>query len=290
MDHRQHAVHDIPGGGAAHGADALGWAWFDALVVLVPVAAAAGYAAALWASRGRSPWPAHRTVAWCAGWACAGAALTGPLATAARTSFTAHMTGHLLLGMLAPLLLVLGAPITLLLRALPVRRARSLTRVLRTPAVRVVTHPVVAAVLHAGGLWLLYTTDLYQLMHTSLPLHGLVHAHILLAGYVFTASLVGVDPDPHRASVQVRSAVLIVFIAVHSILAKRLYAHPPAGVDSVDGQVGAQLMHYGGDVVDVTLIVLLFTGWYTATRPRPAGARDGRPRRPCGAPDGSGPD
>lgn len=65
-----------------------------------------------------------------------------------------------------------------------------------------------------------------------------------------------------------RSAVLIVFIAAHSILAKWLFAHPPAGVEAADGRVGAQLMYYGGDVIDITLIVLLFAGWYAAPRPR----------------------
>ena len=57
----------------------------------------------------------------------------------ARAGFTAHMAGHLLLGMAAPLLLVLAAPVTLALRALPVARARALSRLLRTPPVRAVT-------------------------------------------------------------------------------------------------------------------------------------------------------
>ena len=101
--------------------------------------------------------------------------------------------------------------------------------------------------------------------------HAVVHAHVLLAGYVFTASIVGRDPDPHRASLAMRAVVLVLFIAVHSMLAKWLYAHPPAGVDAVDAQVGSQVMYYGGDVVDVTLLVLLGLGWFAATRPR-AGA------------------
>lgn len=73
----------------------------------------------------------------------------------------------------------------------------------------------------------------------------------------------------------------MVFIAAHQILAKRLYAHPPAGVDARDAEVGAQVMHYGGDVVDVFLIVLLFAGWYSATRPRTLAeaAPDDRPVR-----------
>ncbi|MFW2513687.1 cytochrome c oxidase assembly protein [Demequina sp. SO4-13] len=254
--------------GAAHGQATAGWAAFDAVVLLVLAAAAAGYALALWSARGRTPWPLPRTAAWYVGLACAGVALTGPLAEAAHASFTAHMAGHLLLGMLAPLLLVLSAPITLGLQALPVARARSLSRLLRSPFVRVVTYPVTAAVLNAGGLWLLYTTDLYTLMHSSVLIHALVHAHVFLAGYVFTASIVGVDPDPHRAPIRVRAVVLVAFIAAHSILAKWLYANPPAGVETADGQLGSQLMYYGGDAVDVTLIVLLLAGWYRATRPR----------------------
>ncbi|MFN3867144.1 MAG: cytochrome c oxidase assembly protein [Demequina sp.] len=272
MAHRD----DGHGGGAPAEHMALDWAAFEVLIIVALAIAALGYALAMAAVRGRTPWPLPRAVAWYAGLICAGVALTGPLAEAAHTSFTAHMAGHLLLGMLSPLLLVLSGPVTLALQALPVARARSLSRLLRTPFVRVVTYPVTAAVLNAGGLWVLYTTDLFELMHTSVLLYALVHAHIFLAGYVFTASIVGVDPDPHRASIRVRAVVLVVFIAAHSILAKWLYANPPGGVEHADGQLGAQLMYYGGDAVDVTLIVLLFVGWYAATRPRtPADARAG---------------
>lgn len=206
-----------------------------------------------------------------AGVACAAIAI-GPVARAAHESFTAHMVGHLLLGMLAPLLLVLGAPVTLALRALAVDDARALSRLLRSRVVRWVTHPITAGVLNAGGLWLLYGTGpdqpgLFALMHGSALVHAVVHLHILLAGSIFAASLVGADPDPHRASLPVRATVLVAFIAVHSMLAKRLYAHPPAGVDALDAQIGSQVMYYGGDVVDVTLLVLLGLGWFRATRP-----------------------
>lgn len=245
-----------------------GWFVFEVLVVALLLIAAAGYAWFLWAGRHRSAWPLHRPILLYLGLACVAASLAGPLAQAAHGSFTAHMVGHLLLGMIAPLLLVLAAPVSVVLRGLSVRRARAVVRVLRSPYVRVITHPVVAAVLNAGGLWVLYTTLLFHAMHGSVWVHALVHAHIFLAGYVFTASLVGLDPDPHRAPFKLRAGVLIAFIAAHSILAKWLYAHPPAGVELADGQFGAQLMYYGGDAVDVLLIVLLFTGWYRATRPR----------------------
>lgn len=259
MDHSEH-------GAAVR--DSWGWAAFDVVTVGILAVAAVAYAVALRTARERGRWPVRRTVFWYLGLGSAAAALLGPVADLARASFTAHMVGHVLLGMVAPLLLVLAAPVTAALRALPVPAARTLTRVLRSGAVRAGTHPVTTAVLNAGGIWLLYTTDLHHLMHLSVPVYAAVHAHIFLAGYLFTASIIGADPNPHRASMRVRSAVLVAFIAAHSILAKWLYAHPPAGVGAADARSGAQLMYYGGDAVDVMLIVLLFAGWYSATRPR----------------------
>lgn len=254
----------------SHGIELDGWLIFQVAVLLVLGVAAVGYSWALWVGRSRSPWPAHRTVLFYAGLACVGVGLVGPLAQAAHGSFTAHMAGHVLVGMLAPLLLVRAAPVTAVLRGLPVARARALSRVLRWPLVRVITHPVTALILNAGGLWVLYNTPLFEWMHASVGVHALVHLHIFLAGYVFTAAIAGADPDPHRASFRMRSVVLIVFMAAHSVLAKWLYAYPAHGVTAEDAHVGAQLMYYAGDVVDVTLIVLLFAGWYRATRPREA--------------------
>ncbi len=256
------AGHDHVG---ASGVDA--WALVEGVALAAVAAAALLYGIALWASRRRSPWPVARSACWYAGLACVALAV-GPVARAAHESFTAHMVGHLLLGMLAPLLLVLASPIALALRALPVEEARALTRVLRWPVVRWVAHPIVAGVLDAGGLWLLYSTELFAAMHGSAFVHALVHLHVLLAGWVFTASLVGPDPNPHRASLAMRASVLLAFIAAHSVLAKWLVAHPPAGVAPLDAQAGAQVMYYGGDAVDVALLVLLGWGWFTATRPR----------------------
>ncbi|PRZ15263.1 cytochrome c oxidase assembly protein [Nesterenkonia sandarakina] len=249
-------------------ADPLVWAALDVVLVLILVLAAVGHAAGLRAARRRSPWPLHRSILFYLGLLCAAAALLGPVASAAHSSFTAHMLGHLLLGMISPLLLARSAPVTLALRALPVQAARVLSRVLRSPGARVLTHPVVAGTLNAGGLWLLYATDLLQVMHVSPVAYTLVHLHIFVVGYVFSASLVGVDPDPHRASMALRSTVLVLFIAAHSILAKWLYAHPPEGAADGDARAGAQLMYYGGDAADVALLVLLFTGWYSANGPR----------------------
>jgi putative membrane protein len=249
--------------GMGHGSTAL-W-WFFSVPLL---AAAVAYLVAVVAVYRRGGWwPTRLTACWLTGLAAAAGALIGPLATAAHHDFTAHMAGHLLLGMTAPLLLVIAAPVTLALRALPVGRARMLSRLLVGGPVRVVTHPVTAAVLDAGGLWLLYTTGLYRAMGEYLWVHAVVQVHIVVAGYLFTAAMIGIDPAPHRPGRPTRVAVLILFLAAHGILAKYLYGHPPAGVPAGAGRAGAELMYYGGDSLDLALIVAFCRQWYRATDP-----------------------
>nr|WP_093212368.1 cytochrome c oxidase assembly protein [Sediminibacillus albus] len=214
------------------------------------------------------PWHWHRSVFWIAGCLSAIAAVSGPLARRAVFDFEAHMAGHLLLGMLAPLLMVLGAPVTLMLRTLRPRSARRLSRLLRSWPVRVISDPLFASILNVGGLWLLYTTNLYSAMHGSNPLHALIHLHVFLAGYVFTAAIIYIDPTPHRASFVYRSGALIAALAAHGMLSKYIYAHPPAGVSAIQAESGGMLMYYGGDAVDVILICILCYQWYKRCRPR----------------------
>ena len=241
----------------------------DLLEVLGPLLALIGIAIYLGlALRGRHPGMRRRCVLWVAGSLAAAAAISGPLATAADTSYVAHMAAHVLLGMLAPLLLVLAAPITLLLRSLPVSTARRVSRVLTSVPVRILTEPAVAAVLSVGGLWLLYTTGLYPAMHHHGGVHVLVHAHLFIAGYLFTAAVISVDPMPHRRSFGHRAVVLVLALAAHDILAKYLYAHPPDGVLAPAAETGAMIMYYGGDAVDVAIMVVLGARWYRVTRPR----------------------
>ena len=236
----------------SHGGAAWSWPLMVALS-----AAAAAYAVAVVAVRRRGGWwPVWRAVCWYAGTTTALAALIGPVAEA-------HMTGHLLLGMAAPVLLVLAAPATLLLRALPVGPARAVSHLLARRPVRFLTHPLTAAVLDAGGLWVLYTTGLHQAAGEHAFLYLVVQCHILAAGYLFTAAVIGVDPDPRRPGRGFRAAVLIAFLAAHGILAKHLYAHPPAGMPGS----AAQLMYYGGDLIHVVVIVVFCGQWYAATDP-----------------------
>lgn len=238
------------------------------------VAAIAYLVAAARARRGRG-WPWWRSVSWVVGLAIASAGIAGPLATLAH-GFVGHMVVHLLVGMVAPLLLVLGAPVTLALRTLAPVPARRVSALLRSPVPRVLSHPIVAALLNVGALWLLYRSPLHLLVAADPFLHFLVTAHFLTAGYLYTASILCVDPNPHRARLSVRGAVLVLSLAAHSVLAKTLYADPPPGVPADEAQTAAQLMFTGGDIVEVALMVLLGLEWYRASGRRLARAGEVR--------------
>lgn len=257
------STHVHAGGGAG---------FLDVLLLALAALAVTSYVAAVLTARRRGrEWPFWRVLAWIGGVALGALSVTGPVATAARNDFVVHMWGHLAVGMAAPVLLVLAAPVTLALRSLPVTPARRLSRMLRSWPVRIVSSPVVAAVLSAGGLWVLYLTPLLPAMHHDPVLHVLVHAHLLGAGYLFTAAVIGRDPRPHRSPRAVLVAALIVAMASHAVLAKYLYASPPEGVAIDQAREGAQLMYYAGAWVEAAIIVVFCADWYRAAgRRRPS--------------------
>ncbi|TDL67406.1 cytochrome c oxidase assembly protein [Rhodococcus qingshengii] len=223
---------------------------------------------ALVSNRRHKRWPFYRYLYWILGVLSASIALIGPIANLAHENFTIHMVGHLFLGMLAPLLLVHAAPMTLLMRTLSVGSARRLSRVLKSLPVSIYSNPVVASILNIGGLWVLYTTELYSLMQDNHLLHIVVHTHVFLAGYLYTLSILYIDPSPHRYSFIFRTVVLILSLAAHGILSKYIYAHPPVGVPNEQAEMGGMIMYYGGDMVEIVLIFLFCQQWYKAARPR----------------------
>ncbi|MBW7455502.1 cytochrome c oxidase assembly protein [Paenibacillus sepulcri] len=207
-------------------------------------------------------WPRYRIYCWCAGVWCAALAIIGPLADRGHTDFTAHMTGHLLLGMLAPLLTVLAAPAALVLRSLKISSARRFSRILKSRFMHFFMHPFTASLLDIGGLWVLYTTGLYEAMHKNMLINIAVHIHVFLAGYLFTASIIYMNPVSHRFSFKYRAAMLIMAFAGHSILSKIIYASPQEGVPIEQVKNGAQFMYFGGDAIELLMITIFCYQWY----------------------------
>jgi putative membrane protein len=249
-----------------HSHSAGGVGILDVFTIAAVAFAALIYVGSALRNRERRPWPLRRSAYWVAGMLAILVATVGPIATAGHGSFSAHMVGHVLLGMLAPLLLVLAQPFTLALRSLEVVPARRLSALMRTSLVRFLVHPVTATTLNVAGLWLLYTTELYPAAHDNDLLLTFVHVHVLAAGYLFTASIVGVDPSPHRPEYAFRAVILLIAMAGHGILAKYLFGHPPLGVPASQAEVGSMVMYYGGDIIDLVLVIVLCHQWWISTR------------------------
>jgi len=76
----------------------------------------------------------------------------------------------------------------------------------------------------------------------------------------------------------VRAAALVSGLTLHAILAKLLYAQglPGAAVSTAGRQLGAQLLWYGGDLIDLCLVTAFFRRWYVRT---------GRTSRPTSVPE-----
>ncbi len=215
-------------------------------------------------------WQHGRTVAFTVGALLLAYALADP-----AVGFPAHMRQHLLIGMLAPLGLVLGAPLTLLLRTVDVHTGRRVVRLLRSRPARVLSHPVTGLLLTAGGLWVLYLTPLYRATEAYPLAHDLVHLHFLAAGYLFTWSITGPDPGPHRPGVPFRLVVLGVSIVAHATCSQLMYAGLLVDVPAPPEQLraGATVMYYGGDLAEILLALAMLTTWRPA-RPRVATSAD----------------
>ncbi|XVQ06558.1 cytochrome c oxidase assembly protein [Spirillospora sp. CA-255316] len=211
------------------------------------------------------PWDNRRVVSWISG--CAVVAVAVSPLPGMHGDPRGHMLQHLLLGMIAPLGLVLGSPVLLLLRTTAPSARRAVAGLLRSRALRVLGHPVTAAVLSTGGLAVILLTPLYTAAEHHPVLHHGLHLHYLAAGCLFTWSIAGPDPAPHRPGPALRVAVLIVAAAAHAVLAKYVYAH--AGTLPLTGhhdpeavRDAARLMYYGGDIAELLLATALFAAWY----------------------------
>jgi putative membrane protein len=235
-----------------------------AAAACVPAVAAYAAGAARLRRRGDA-WSRWRDASFTSGgtalaWAAAGPLPGGP--------FTAHVVQHLIVGMAAPLLFVLARPLTLVLRALPPGAGRGgLLTLAHSPGVSLLLFPPLAAVIDIGGLWLVHRTGLFAAVrHLPWP-HALMQAHVLAAGLLFTFSVAQLDPVRRRWSPALRGATLLAAGAAHAVLAKSLYAAAPPGTafTAADLRTGAQVMYYGGDLVEVALAVVLAGSWYAAT-------------------------
>jgi len=230
-----------------------GLSWAALLLYL----AAAGRLAA----RGDT-WPRWRAV--CASGSAATLATAVLLPSILATGdLRLEIVQHLLMAMIAPALLALAAPLTLALRTLPRQPRRLVLRGVHSRYLRLVTSPPVLLVMDLGGLYLYYLTPLFDRAHHQAGIHLAIHLHMMVAGYLISAYLIGADPMPGRAGVRGRLLVLFLAAAGHDVLAKLMYARALPAVAGVDE--GAQVMYYGGFAVELAVAVTMLMQWYQAS-------------------------
>lgn len=196
---------------------------FDLIWVLVVGFLAFFYIAGVVRLRRRGDsWPWYRTVLWLLGLAVLFYVTNGGINEYEKYLFSAHMLGHMLLGMMIPLLLVPAAPITLALRTIDKRTDGSrgvrewIMIVVHSRVSAVLTNPIITAVLFAGSLFVFYYTPLFSWATTDHIGHEWMIVHFLIVGYLFVQSLIGVDPVPRRASYPLRLITLIATMAFHT--------------------------------------------------------------------------
>jgi putative membrane protein len=166
------------------------------------------------AGRGIKRWEA---VAYACGWLALFVALVSPLHPLGEVLFSAHMTQHELLMLVAAPLLVLGRPVIAFLWALPPGWARRVggwgkARPFRG-VWRAVTNPLAAWAIHAAALWVWHAPVLFQATLESDFVHTLQHVCFLGSALLFWWALV----HGPRGLMGYGAAVLYLFTtSVHS--------------------------------------------------------------------------
>lgn len=175
-----------------------------------------------------------------------------------------HMVQHLLIAMYAPIFLVLGMPLTLVLQALPAKYGRRLTAILHSKLLCFLAHPLVALIINIGAMYVLYLTPLYTNSLHNNTMHVIIHLHFIMAGYLFTWSIIGPDPARRRSGMITRLLAMFLSIGLHANLSKMMFAYALPAVDiySVEQKrEAAKLMYYWGDLSEIIILIFLLYLW-----------------------------
>ncbi len=225
------------------------------------------------------PWRQSRTWCFVVGIAVTAFALVGPPGAWDDVFFYAHMTQHILIGMLAAPLLVLGDPVLLTLRvSSPEVRRRWLVPCLRSRAVSVLTHPVFGWVFFVGVMGVTHLPAVYDGFLDRPVLHDFVeHPLFLVSGLVYFQPLLSPTTGsrfvPHGVrllslfTVMLPMAMLGFFLFAAPHLAYPFYAHVsrPFGPDPLaDQKLAGILMWSTSMVLGVAWLVVAASNWFRA--------------------------
>jgi cytochrome c oxidase assembly factor CtaG len=215
------------------------------------------------------------------GWIVLAVGVVSPLHALGGVLFSAHMTQHELLMVVAAPLLVLGRPVVAFVWALPrgwrVRagawaRARWVRRGWSS-----LTSPAVASALHAGALVLWHLPGPYEATYFSEPLHALQHVSFLATALVFWWALLRPARGREGEAIVYLFAATLLTGALGALLAfapALWYPHyaattGPWGITPLDDQqLGGVIMWVPGGGSYLLAALALFAAWLRASERR----------------------
>jgi putative copper resistance protein D len=222
-----------------------------------------------------NPVPRVRSVAWTLGVAAMLLALDSGIERYDTTLFSVHMGQHLLIMLVAAPLLVAAGPITLILRASsPATRRRWILPVLHSRVLRVLAFPVVSWIFFAAVMWGSHFSPLFDAALENQWIHRLEHGLFLVAATLFWWPVLGPDPSPWRMRPSARVLYVGLQMPQNTFLAVAIYTSSVAlynhYVTTVrswgptpleDQQFAGGVMWLGGDLVFLTMVILLVVAW-----------------------------
>lgn len=210
------------------------------------------------------------------GWLALFVALVSPLHAWGSVLFSAHMSQHEVLMLVAAPLLVLGRPLVVFLWAFPVNWSRRIGNVAKLPPVsrawQLLTIPLVAWLVHAVALWIWHVPVLFEAVLHNEWVHTLQHLSFLVSALLFWWALI----HGPRGAMGYGAAVLYLFTtSIHSgalgallTVAGSVWYPSYIGLTTSwgltpleDQQLGGLIMWIPAGLVYVIAGLALFAGW-----------------------------
>jgi cytochrome c oxidase assembly factor CtaG len=258
---------------------ATAWSWEPGIVIPLAITVAL-YAIGVQRIYGRnrripaiSRW---RVIAFAAGWSSLVIALVSPLHKMGGVLFSAHMTQHEVLMVIAAPLLAMGKPLIAFLFALPLRwreRLGSWTSERHFKCAWLwITAPVVVWALHGLTLWVWHLPALYEATLDHEVIHAAQHICFLATALLFWWTLI----DGRHGRLAYGAALIYVFTtALHSSVLGALitftqqlwypiYSGRTAawGLDAIaDQQLGGLIMWIPSGVTFLVVGLALLAAW-----------------------------
>jgi putative membrane protein len=262
--------------GQPHNWHDLARAWsFEPLVVVSLLLSAALFIVGLRRLEGRAirRWEA---LCFAGGWLALFVALVSPVHAWGRVLFSAHMSQHEILMLVAAPLLVLGRPLIAFLWALPLnwsRRAGHLGKVVWINRVwQTLTIPLVAWFVHAIALWTWHIPVLFEAVLHNEAVHTAQHLSFLISALLFWWALI----HGPQGAMGYGAAVLYLFTtSIHSgvlgaliTVARSVWYPSYVGMTTSwgltpleDQQLGGLIMWIPAGLVYLIAGLALFAGW-----------------------------